>query len=318
VAEGPCPACGLSGAIAWARHGDVSPWATRVLSGRPGRFRAFVANLMIVLRLDRRHLRRWGRLPLADGRRSSRFAVVIGLWVLVNAIVAYELFAAPPGALSASAGFTLLTTHVILLPLSLLIVTGVVLIQAGVLSWVARRLGRSLRVRTSAWTDRDDPVGLVDEAENLTCPECDYSLTGLPSETCPECGLEGAVTLARRGHFVEEDQNIWPLIAYGTGCWVPALVLLDLLVVLIGLVGTVLGPEAADDWLMNGRWVLAAILLAGGIWWVVFQVVALERSMGRPLSVGQNLAVVAALALSIGPGVKLMLYYLSAVRGLVT
>ena len=32
----------------------------------------------------------------------------------------------------------------------------------------------------------------------LCCPRCDYNLTGLTLDRCPECGLEGAIELGRR------------------------------------------------------------------------------------------------------------------------
>jgi len=307
AAYGPCPQCDLSDAAARAQSDDLSPWAWR---HRQGTLLAFVRTVAIVFALNRCHLGRWGRLSLQEGRKSSRFAWIIGVWVFANTFLAYQLFG-PPGTAST---IGMLSTLLILVPVPAVILMCTVLGQAGLVSLVARRAGRVLQTNPRRGDDVETFSAPQAYDEDLACPECGYNLAGLPSDRCPECGLKGAVTFARRGHYVEVEHNVWPIVAYGTACWLPALIILDVLAAAqFGAFGT--GAQALATSAMVARWTAGTGLAVSAVWWMVYHVAALERALAKRLSVWHCLVLIPALLLPTGFGAVAIAVFLGVIRG---
>ena len=305
-----CDECGLIGAVERARHaGDISPWVWR---RRNGRFRSFVQTVRVVLRLERRHLRRWSRLSLSENRHATRFALVPGLWLCVNATLGVSLLEG--GGILDVLG--LLLALVVTLPIPLAIAALIVLGQTGLLSGVARRAGRAVRMRPMGYYEQASFRRPEAESENLECSGCGYNLAGLPGDRCPECGLEGAVTLARRGHVVDIEYNIWPIAAYGTACWVPALLTFNLMGTIVFLGREAAIPPLAGPavYVMLGLAGSALVYSAG--MWIVYHSLMVERVVGRPLGLANQAGIVGACVVPPCLGGLLLVSFLQVLRSL--
>ncbi len=303
-----CDECGLPGAVERARFaGDISPWVWR---RRNGRFRSFVQTVRVVLRLERRHLRRWSRLSLSENRHATRFALAPGIWLCVNAALGVSLLEG--GGILAVLG--LLLAVVVTLLISLGIAALIVLGQTGLLSGVARRAGRAVRMRPLGYYEQASFRPPEAESENLECPGCGYNLAGLPGDRCPECGLEAAVTLARRGHVVDLEYNIWPITAYGTACWVPAFLIFDLMggIVLLGR-ESVIPPLSGIAVNVTLGLAGSALVYSAGLW-IVYHSLMVERAVGRPLGLANQALMVSACAVPLGLGGVLLVSFLEVLN----
>lgn len=306
LTEDRCPECGQAGAASRAAaapqaapSADFSPWARRKDVGAVG---AFAQTVGVVARLDRRHLRRWGKLSLADSRHATRFAMVVGLWALFTAALEVSVSRAGPSPVA------VLFVVAITFPFPAGILAGALLGQAGVLSRLARRAGRETRLERSPWgADRTykDPIA---RDEELKCPQCGYNLAGLPSDRCPECGLSGAVTLARRGRPVEVERNVWPLVAYGTAWAIPYFALYDLT-----LVARMFGADGPASLMSIITGVAGA---GGGLMWVAYHWIAIERLLGKALPLWSVVVILFALVVPIALGVLVLTGYLTVIHAL--
>ena len=303
-----CHECGLIGAVERARYaGDISPWVWR---RRNGWLRSFVRTVWVVLRLEHRHLRRWSRLSLSENRHATRFALAPGLWLCVNASLGVSLLEG--GDIFAVLG--LLLALLVTLPIPLVIVAAIVLGQTGLLSGVARRAGRTVRMQPLGYYEQASFRRPEAESENLECSGCGYNLAGLPGDRCPECGLEGAVTLARHGHVVDIEYNIWPIAVYGTACWVPALLTFNLMGTILFLGReAVIPPLPAPAVYLTLGLAGSALVYSADIW-IVYHSLMVERVVGRPLGLANQALIVGACVVPACLGGMLLVSFLEVLR----